>query len=181
MAPIRSSDQFPEAEVGDPTGGHHGTVQEEEDVGGRLAEAVEAALPGWVERCVHRRLTEWSGSADPDVMARAGEAGRRAAADVVPELRRLLAADVDEQWTNPLSIVRRAVRRPTDVLRSAGVPPVVREAYDERHFPDDDYGLTPRTFADVDPSLHDLGLLWGVAKARAHLARHGHEPTAGEG
>lgn len=155
-------------------------MEDEHDIGERLAVAVEAALPAWVERSVRQRLTEWSGSADPEVMARAGEEGRHAVADVVPELRRLLATDVDEQWTNPLSIVRRAVRRPTDVLRSAGVPPVVREAYDERHFPDDDYGLTPRTFADVDPSLHEVGLLWGVVKARAHLARHGHKPTAGE-
>lgn len=155
-------------------------MEVEIDSGERLARAVEAVLPAWVERSVRQRLTEWSGSADPEVMARAGEEGRRAVADVVPELRRLLATDVDEQWTNPLSIVRRAVRRPTGVLRSAGVPPVVREAYDERHFPDDDYGLTPRTFADVDPSLHEVGLLWGVAKARAHLARHGDKPTAGE-
>lgn len=156
-------------------------MEDEHDSGERLARAVEVALPGWVERSVHRRLTEWSGAADPDVMAHAREAGRQAAADVGPELRRLLATDVDDQWTNPLSIVRRAVRRPTEVLRSAGVPPVVRDAYDERHFPDDDYGLTPRTFADVDPALHEAGLVWGVAKARAHLARHGHEPTAGEG
>jgi hypothetical protein len=161
-------------------GGHHGTVEDPGDVGERLADAVEAALPGWVQRSVQRRLTEWSGTADPEAMAHAGEAGRRAAAEVGTELRRLLAADVDEQWTNPLSIVRRAVRRPTEVLRAAGVPPVVREPYDERHFPDDDYDLTPRAFADVDPALHELGLLWGVVKARAHLERHGHKPTAGE-
>jgi hypothetical protein len=70
-----------------------------------------------------------------------------------------------------LSILRRAVRYPTGVLRSAGVPPIVRDAYDERHFPDDDYGLTPLAFADVGPTLHDAGLAWGAAKAMVHLER----------
>jgi hypothetical protein len=99
--------------------------------------------------------------------------GRRASAEVGDELRRLLAADIDEQWTNPLAILRGAVRYPAEVLRRAGVPPIVRDEFDERHFPDDDYGLVPRAFADVDPSLADVGLAWGAAKAHAHLTRHG--------
>ncbi|MBW3574463.1 MAG: hypothetical protein KY450_06280 [Actinobacteria bacterium] len=142
------------------------------DAGERLAAAVEAALPGWVERSVRRRLVDWTGSADPDVVRRATEAGRRAAMEVGGELRRLVAADIDEQWTNPLSILRGAVRYPTAVLRQAGVPPVVRDDFDERHFPDDDYGLVPLAFADIDPALHDLGLAWGAAKAMVHLRRH---------
>lgn len=143
------------------------------DVSERLCVAVESVLGGWVERSVRRRLIDWTGSADPAAMAAAATSGRRAAVEVGAELRRLLATDIDQQWTNPLSILRRAVRYPTAVLRGAGVPPIVRDSYDERHFPDDDYGLTPLTFADVDPSLHDLGLAWGATKARAHLARHG--------
>ncbi len=142
------------------------------DAGERLAAAVEAALPGWVERSVRRRLVDWNGSAAPDVVRQATEAGRRAAMEVGGELRRLVAADVDEQWTNPLSILRGAVRYPTAVLRQAGVPPVVRDDFDERHFPDDDYGLVPLAFADIDPALHDLGLAWGAAKAMVHLRRH---------
>ena len=145
----------------------------------RLVAAVELALPGWVQRCVRQRLVEWAGGAGAEPMAEAEEAGERAKAEAGSELRRLLAADVDEQWTNPLTILRRAVRYPTEVLRRAGVPPVVRDAYDERHFPDDDYGLTPLSFADVDPSLHEPGLAWGASKAMAHLARH-RPSTAGE-
>ncbi len=144
----------------------------DDGIGERLADAVEAALPGWVERSVRLRLTEWAGSADPEVLRRAGEAGARAASEVGGELRRLVGADVDQQWTNPLSILRRAVRYPTVVLHDAGVPPIVREAFDEHHFPDDDYGLVPLAFADIDPALHDLGLAWGAAKAMAHLHRH---------
>lgn len=144
-----------------------------EDIGTRLADAVEAAIPGWVERSVERLLVAYSGTAAPDVMARASDAGRRAASDVGPALRRLVTADVDEQWANPLTLVRQAVRYPTEVLAAAGVPGVVRDAFDEEHFPDDEYGLTPMTFADVDPSLADVGFEWGAAKAMAHKARHG--------
>ena len=136
-----------------------------------LVAAVEAALPRWVERSVRRLLVAYVGSADPLVMAQAAEAGRRAVEEVVPELRALLATDVDEQRTNPLSLLRGAVRYPTAVLREAGVPPVVRDDFSERSFPDDDYDLTPASFADVDPSLHEPGIAWGAAKAYVHLAR----------
>jgi hypothetical protein len=138
-----------------------------------LGSAVEAALPGWVEASVARIHELWSGPPPAEVRARAEQVGSEAAAEVGGELRRLLAADIDEQWTNPLTLLRRAVRYPTAVLREAGVPPIVRDRFDEEHFPDDDYGLTPSTFADVDPSLHELGLVWGAMKARAHLRRHG--------
>jgi hypothetical protein len=32
--------------------------------------------------------------------------------------------------------------------------------------------VVPATFADLDESLREPGLIWGAAKARAHLARH---------
>ena len=141
-------------------------------VGEQLADAVERALPGWVERSVRRILVAYEGTPQPEALAAAREAGARAAADVGPVLRGLVTADVDEQRTNPLGILRGAVRYPTEVLRAAGVPGVVRDEHDERHFPDDDYGLTPMAFADVDPSLHQLGMLWGAAKAQLHIRRH---------
>jgi hypothetical protein len=144
-----------------------------EDIGTRLADAVEAALPGWVEREVARIVVAFTGRPpDPAVEQQAAEAGRQAVAEILPPLRRLVAADVDEQWTNPLTLLRAAVRYPTGVLRAAGVPGVVRSEFDEAHFPDDEYGLTPMRFADVDPALTDLGFAWGAAKAMAHKERH---------
>ena len=140
--------------------------------GAALADALERAVPGWVERSVRDLLTAFAGQADPAALERAREAGRRAAAEVGPDLRRLLAADVDRQWVNPLALVRQAVSYPAEVLAAAGVPPVVRDDYDEAHFPDDVYGLTPRTFTDLDPSLRDVALVWGAAKARASMVRH---------
>jgi hypothetical protein len=141
--------------------------------GEALADAIDHVLEGWVVACVDRILRAWQDGAPPsaDVMARAAAAGRAARAEVVPELRALLALDLDEQRANPLALVRRAVRFPTAVLREAGVAPVVRDEFAERSFPDDDYGLTPASFADVDPSLHEPGLVWGAAKAHVHLVR----------
>jgi len=140
-------------------------------VGTRLADAVEAVLPGWVKRSVEGVLAAWAGGADAGAaLERADAEGRRAAAEVGEELRRLLAAEADRQWTNPLSLLRAAVRYPTAVLADAGVPPVVRDAFAERQFPEDPYGLTPASFADVDESLHELSIVWGATKAQAHLA-----------
>jgi hypothetical protein len=140
--------------------------------GAALADALEAAMPGWVERCVRDLLVAYAGTADPAAVARAREAGRRAADQLGPELRRLLATDVDRQWVNPLALVRRAVSFPAEVLAAAGVPPVVRDEYDEAHFPEDVYGLTPRAFVDVDPLLQEVAVVWGAAKARASKVRH---------
>ena len=140
-----------------------------------LADGIEAALPAWVERSVDRVLRAWVGSADVDadaVRAEAARAGRDAAAEVGAQVRTLLEADIDEQGTTPLSLVRAAVRYPTSVLRAAGVPPVVRDEHQERLFPEDVYDLSPANFADVDPALAEVGIAWGAAKAFEHLQRH---------
>jgi hypothetical protein len=63
------------------------------------------------------------------------------------------------------------VRYPTEVLRRAGVPPVERDRFARESFPDDDYDLSPATWADVAPSLTELGITWGAAKAFEHKRR----------
>jgi hypothetical protein len=138
-----------------------------------LADKLDAHLPRWLERSVERLVVAHRGSADSTVMAAARTAGEQAQADVGARVRALLAADIDDQRTNPLSILRQAVRYPTEVLRQAGVPPVQRDRFAEERFPDDDYDLTPASFADIDPSLLDAGLAWGAAKAWLHKQRHG--------
>lgn len=143
-----------------------------EDQARALADGVDAALPRWVERSVANLLVAYTGSADSAVMVAAREAGVGARADVGARVRVLLEADIDEQRTNPLTILRQAVRYPTEVLRQAGVPPVRRDRFAEERFPDDDYDLTPTSFADIDPSLFDAGLAWGAAKAWVHKHRH---------
>jgi hypothetical protein len=128
-----------------------------------LAEGIEAAIPRWVVRCVERRAG--------GLGAEAEAAGERARAEIGPQVRALLATDVDQQWTNPLAILRRTVAFPTDVLRKAGVAPVARDSFAVNVFPDDIYDLAPASFADVDPALTEAGIEWGAAKAHIILNR----------
>jgi hypothetical protein len=147
-------------------------AEETTDPATALADAIEAALPGWVERSVARRAAGAGRAVDPDVARAASAAGVRARVEVGARVRRLLALDIDEQRTNPLSLLRDAVRYPTEVLRGAGVPVVERrDDFAIRAFPDDEYDLTPATWADVDPSLQDPGITWGAWKAYTHLSR----------
>jgi hypothetical protein len=137
-----------------------------------LADGIDAAIGPWVERSVARLHESAIGGPLPDdLRRRAAVAGRDAAAAVGPQVRTLLALDIDDQHTGPLDLVRRTVRWPTDVLRSAGIPTVVRDQFAVTMFPDDDYDLTPTSFADLDPALHEPGLIWGAAKAHVHMAQ----------
>jgi hypothetical protein len=143
-----------------------------EDYARALADGIEAALPLWVGRCVARVMQAWAGQVPPQVAAAAAEAGRQAQDQTGSAVRALLEADIDDQPSTPLTLLRQAVRHPTQVLRDAGVPPVARDAFAQRAFPDDEYDLSPASLADVDPGLTDLGITWGAAKAFEHKRRH---------
>jgi hypothetical protein len=138
-----------------------------------LADAIEAVVPAWVVGCVDRVMRAWTGDPPPhDVAEAAAAAGRAAQAEVGAAIRHLLGADIDEQWTTPLALLRSAVRYPTEVLQAAGVPPVERDRFAQDAFPDDIYGLSPASFGEVDPGLADPGISWGAAKAFEHKRRH---------
>ncbi len=137
-----------------------------------LADALIDALPGWVERSVERAYQADRREPPADVVAAARRAGAEAAAEIGPVLRALLEADIDDQHTTPLTVIREAVRFPTEVLRAHGVRPRPRDQHDQAMFPHDDYDLTPANFADIDPSIAELGIVWGAAKAFAHRERH---------
>ncbi len=139
--------------------------------GAELAELVAAALPGWVERSVAGVLTEQGIEVTGAIRAEATASGAAARDDVGPRLRALLAADLDEQATGPLALLREAVRYPTEVLVAAGAQPVPRDDFDERAFPGDLYALAPAAFGDLDEALAEPGIRWGAAKAYVHLAR----------
>jgi hypothetical protein len=136
-----------------------------------LADGIEAAIPGWLERSVRKVLHD-QGIAVDDAAAHAiAEAGRAAQAEGIRRVRALLGTDIDAQRGNPLAVLRGLVPYATAVLRRADARPVPRDEFSERTFPDDAYDLTPVSFADVDPALHEPGLVWGAAKAHVHLAR----------
>jgi hypothetical protein len=145
------------------------------EAGDAIVIGVERELPGWVRREVARIVEAW-GQTEPAVRARAEreavDAGDAAAARVVGELRVLLAADPSAQRATPLEIVRSAYREPTGVLEAAGIPPVERDEFDERAWPDDRYGLVIATFGDLgDDELAPLHFAWGMAKATVLRAR----------
>ena len=172
MGPVDNVD--PEGEHAAPSGA--GPSAEDLEALARyaaaLADGVQAALPGWVERSVERLHVEKLLRRPPsDVREAATAAGLAAAADVGDRVHALLALDIDEQRTGPLALVRQAVPYPTEVLRAAGVPPVARDEFATRQFPDDVYDLAPVSFGELDPDLQEIGLVWGAAKAHVHLAR----------
>ena len=137
----------------------------------RLLAAVDDVLAAWVEREIVRLVIAHRGSVDDTISDKARRAGLQARAEIVPTLRALLATDAEQPRTNPLAVLRGAVSYPTEVLRSAGVPPVVRDAVAVEQFPDDDYDLTPGSFADIDETLSDPGIEWGAAKAHVIITR----------
>lgn len=136
-----------------------------------LADAICDVLPGWAARSVEQVATELGRDVDDEVLAAAGAAGRRCAEEFGPRIRQLLDTDPDEQRSTPLTILRTATCCATDALRSLGMPPVERDEFAAQVFPDDVYDLAPGSFADVDPSLAEPGVVWGAAKAHVHLAR----------
>jgi hypothetical protein len=145
------------------------------DSGVAIVAGVERCGRSWVVGSVTRLVDAWgrldSGQRSAAI-AEADAAAGPAVATVVAALRELFALDPADQRTTPLQVVRRLVATPTAVLQAAGVPGVVRDAFEERAFPDDEYDLVPRTLGDLgDPDLGPLLLAWGLAKAAVLRAR----------
>ena len=141
------------------------------DYAQRLIATVEAVAEPWLTRLVAVRAPQVAD--DPAVAERLSTA----ATEMVSELRSLLERDIADQPTGPLEVLRRAVTVPTQLLTQAGAPAVPRDEFAQTNFPDDVYALTPASFADIDASLHEPGLMWGAAKAHVHLRRR-REPAA---
>jgi hypothetical protein len=139
-----------------------------------LIDGVGAALPAWAARSADFLLAAWGGldaERQREAVASAEGAGGQAAQRVAGELRELLALDPAEQRATPLEIIRGAVAEPTAVLAAAGLPDVVRDPFEERAWPDDRFGLVPRTLRDLDPDLAAIHFAWGIAKAALLRAR----------
>ena len=137
-----------------------------------LVDAVDGALPAWIQHVIAERWQSWSGSpATSELVTAAVVAAEQARTEGIPQLRALLALDVDEQRTNPLAILRHVAGHATAALAAAGVPPVRRDEQAERLHPADVYDVGPAAFVDLGPEVHEAGLHWGAAKAYVVLAR----------
>lgn len=136
-----------------------------------LADRLEMAVPGWIERLGVSRIA----AAGRGASAQEREALRRAGEDVVDSigsrLRAVLMADVDAGAGSPLAVLRTGLGPATETLRAMGVPPVARDEFAVDHFPDDVYDLSPASFADIDESLVEPGVVWGATRAHVHLRR----------
>ncbi len=135
-----------------------------------LLAVATSVTPRWLRRITTEAATNGGVDAsafgdDLDVLVRSASSG------LIDELRRLLATDVDDQRTNPLSLYRDAVAAPTGFLRSIGVPPPPPDHFAAERFPDDVYRIGPAAWSDIDPSLHEPGLVWGAWKAMTVLRR----------
>jgi hypothetical protein len=144
-----------------------------------IVAGVERELPGWARANVARIADAW-GRLGPEERTRLDAAvddvAHAATSRVVAELRALLDADALEQRATPLQVVRTAYEEPTALLASFGIPPIERDEFDERSWPDDRYGLVPHSLGDLgDPDLGPLLLAWGLAKTK--VLRSGTAPT----
>ena len=130
-----------------------------------LVHAVESVVADWFRRLITARAPGVAITDDMSVYLDDG------AVQVVSELRALLGLDISSQTMGPLEVLRRAIRFPQYILSETGAEPIQRDSFAVSAFPDDVFGLTPASFADIDPSLHEPGLIWGAAKAHVHLRR----------
>lgn len=139
------------------------------EYGRSLAEAIDQALPQWIANAVDSRHV---GARPIGLTEKIDETGQRAVDEIGAKIRGLLSADIDEQWTTPLSLLRSAVAYPTAILQDLAVLPAARDAEAIRRFPDDPYDLTPASLLEFGASAHEAGIHWGAAKAHVHLQRH---------
>jgi hypothetical protein len=153
------------------------------DAGDAIVAGIDRLASAWVVASVARIVDAW-GRLEPSdreaALARAQERGSAAGSEVAEQLRAFFACDPSEQRTTPLEIVRTLRRTPTEILAAVGIPPVERDEYETKLFPDDVYGLVPRSLADFgDEDLAPMLMVWGLGKAKVQRARAA-EPTGGE-
>lgn len=136
-----------------------------------LVETLERTVGEWLVGCVVGTAEQMLGACPDELAERARQMAAATTPTVIADLETLLRTDVDDQRVNPLSLLRSAGRHPTELLRSAEVPPVPRDGFVAERFPDDVYDLGPASWSDVHPDLHEAGIVWGAWKASTVLQR----------
>ncbi len=142
-----------------------------------IVEGVQRLGADWVVAAVRAVAGD-----ERDVEKNARAAGEVATARVVAELQALFAEAPERQRATPLEIVRSLRREATVLLAELGVPPVPRDPYDARAFPDDLYGIVPRSLADLgDDDLGPLLLVWGTGKTMTLRGKPTDVENSGDG
>ncbi|MGI9624274.1 MAG: hypothetical protein ACR2PK_15680 [Acidimicrobiales bacterium] len=143
----------------------------------RLHDSAVAATPGWIRSSVVRVAASQGiviSESDEELIQ---DAQARGEVFVDERLGRLLRTDFSEQKSTPLSVFRDAARFPVEVLHQLGATEVTRIDVERWAFPNDPFGVTPASLADLGPEVQEAGIAWGAAKAHVHLTRH--RPPAG--
>ena len=133
-----------------------------------LLAAAAAAVPGWLGRAVEAACRD--GGVDTSAIR---EDLDRIVVDgsqrLLSELGVLLATDVDEQRSTPLTVCRDVgAAAAAELVRLGAEPP---GALPLGVPPAEAFGLAPASWADIDPSLHEPGITWGAWKAMTVLRR----------
>jgi hypothetical protein len=140
-----------------------------------LRAGVDRLAAAWVVAAVTTIVDAWGrldGDARRDVLEEAQRAGESARARVVAEIDALFDTDPSLMRTTPLEIVRSLRTEVTAVLAAAGVPEVERDLFEARAFPDDRYGIVPRSLGDLgDEELGPMLMAWGLGKSMVLRAR----------
>lgn len=139
-----------------------------------LLDATARLVPQWLRRVTLAAAARSGVSLSPDD-EQLREVVDTASRRLTAELAELLAHDVDDQRTNPLSLFRDAVDAPTELLLALGARPPAADRFAAEHFPRDVFGLGPASWSDVDPELHEPGITWGAWKAMTVLRRRREE------
>lgn len=137
------------------------------ELAGALADGLDRALGPWLRRLIADRVPVTS-TIDRGPLDQAADDTAREMADTV---RTLLGVDIDQQQGSPLAVIRSYLGPLNAALTEAGVVPRPRDDFAERAFPADVHDLSPASFAEIDESLTEPGLMWGAAKAHVHLSR----------
>ena len=140
-----------------------------EEIPAALYDAVSRSVGPWLHRRISALAADRMTPAEIDAMI----GGTSAVA--LRDLRALLETDVDDQRANPLHVLRTATTTATEALRTAGVPPVPRDAVETEAMPDDVYALGPFTWRDLSDEVHDAGITWGAWKAATVFSRRREE------
>jgi hypothetical protein len=161
----------PQSSLGCGIHAHVGNDSKVDEYSGALLAAAEKVTEAWLMRCVVTTAVGSSRQSIVELDVAAREMAAVAGPATMAALALLLDTDPDRQRTNPLSIFRAAIRYPTEVLVRMGVPTSFRPSFEARVLPDDIYGLSPATWADIDETLVEPGLIWGAWKAKTILDR----------
>lgn len=137
----------------------------------RLATEVRAVYASWLESRVVEVCRSAGRALQPEARARLADDVRTTSDDVLADLSRLLATDVDDQRENPLHVLRRGSQRIAAFLAAEAVPAPARDEFEVRAMPDDVYGIGPLAWRDLGERVHEAGIEWGAWKAAIVLTR----------